>query len=266
MTRRLEWAGVLNVRDLGGVPLADGTESRFGELVRADNIRLMGDEGWRALADHGVTRIVDLRWPEEIESDPPRDVDIDVVNVPLFGELDPNFDDPIDEYVPSDDAAGYFGWMYERAWEAHRAEIAQALAAIADAPPGVTLFHCFAGKDRTGLVAALLLRLAGATIDDVAADYEISGRNWETDSRWIDSAPTEGDRPPADAACAGAGSGDGRRVAAARGALRERRRVPARSGARRRADCAAEAAACRCLSCATSRRATARSSRCVASR
>jgi protein-tyrosine phosphatase len=194
LTRRLEWAGVLNVRDLGGVPLADGTDTRFGELVRADNIRLMGDEGWRALADHGVTRIVDLRWPEELESDPPRDVGIDVVNVPLFGELDPNFDDPIDEYVPSNDAAGYFGWMYERAWEAHRAEIAQALAAIADAPPGVTLFHCFAGKDRTGLVAALLLRLAGATIDDVAADYALSGESWETDSRWIDSAPTEDDR------------------------------------------------------------------------
>jgi protein-tyrosine phosphatase len=193
LTRRLEWAGVLNVRDLGGVPLADGTETRFGELVRADNIRHMGDDGWHALAEHGVTRIVDLRWPEEIEDDPPRDVDIEVVNVSLFGELDPNFDDPIDDYVPSNDAAGYFGWMYGRAWEAHRAEIAQALAAIADAPPGVTLFHCFAGKDRTGLVAALLLRLAGATIDDVAADYELSGRSW-ADSKWVDEAPTENDR------------------------------------------------------------------------
>ena len=185
---------MLNVRDLGGVPLADGTETRYGELVRADNIARMGADGWRALADHGVTRIVDLRWPEEIEDDPPRDVDIDVVNVSVFGELDPNFDDPIDEYVPTNDAAGYFGWMYERAWEAHGAEIARALAAIADAPAGVTLFHCFAGKDRTGLVAALLLRLAGATIEEVAADYALSGPSWEADSRWIDSAPTEEDR------------------------------------------------------------------------
>lgn len=191
MTRRLEWAGVLNVRDLGGVPLPDGTETRFGELVRADNIRHMDDEGWRALADHGVTRIVDLRWPEELEDDPPRDVDIDVVNVPLFGVLDPNFDDPIDDYVPSGDAAGYFGWMYERSWEEHRSEIAEALAAIADAPAGVTLFHCFAGKDRTGLVAALLLRLAGASIEEVAADYALSGQNWEADRRWVAEAPTD---------------------------------------------------------------------------
>lgn len=194
MTRRLEWSGVLNVRDLGGVPLPGGAQTRLGELVRADNIRLMGDDGWRALADHGVTRIVDLRWPEELAADPPRDVDIDVVNVPLFGVLDPSFDDPIDEYVPTGDAAGYFGWMYERAWEEHRSEIAKALAAIADAPAGVTLFHCYAGKDRTGLVAALLLRLAGATIEDVAADYALSGQNWEADRRWIDAAPTEDDR------------------------------------------------------------------------
>ena len=194
MTRRLEWAGALNVRDLGGVPLADGGETRFGELVRADNIRLMSDDGWRALEDHGVTRIVDLRWPEELAMDPPRDVAIDVVNIPLFGELDPDFDDPIDEYVPGNDAAGYFGWMYERAWEAHRGEIGRALAAIADAPPGVTLFHCFAGKDRTGLVAALLLRLAGATIEDVAADYALSEANLDADRTWIDSAPTDADR------------------------------------------------------------------------
>ncbi|HEV2593119.1 MAG TPA: tyrosine-protein phosphatase [Gaiellaceae bacterium] len=194
MTRRLDWDGVLNVRDLGGVPLADGTETRYGELVRADNIGRMGPDGWRALAEHGVTRIVDLRWPEEIEDDPPRDVDVDVVNVSVFGDLDPDFDDPIDRYVPTNDAAGYFGWMYERAWETHRTEIANALAAIADAPPGVTLFHCYAGKDRTGLVAALLLRLAGATIEEVAADYALSGPSWEADSRWIESATTEEDR------------------------------------------------------------------------
>jgi protein-tyrosine phosphatase len=194
LTRRLDWAGALNVRDLGGIPIEGGGETRFGELVRADNIRLMPDDGWRALADHGVTRIVDLRWPEELAADPPRDVDIDVVNVSLFGDLDPNFDDPIDEYVPADDAAGYFGWMYERAWEAHRTEIGRALAAIADAPAGVTLFHCYAGKDRTGLVAALLLRLAGASIDDVAADYALSADKLDADRAWVDAAATPADR------------------------------------------------------------------------
>lgn len=192
--RRLAWPGTLNVRDLGGVPLAGGGETRYGELVRADNIPSLTADGWRALAEHGVTRIVDLRWPEERAEDPPRGVEIEVVHVSLFGDMDPDFDDPIDDYVPTDDAAGYFGWMYERAWEVHRAELAQALAAIADAPAGVTLFHCFAGKDRTGLVAALLLRLAGAEIDDVAADYALSGPNLDADRTWIDAAPTDDHR------------------------------------------------------------------------
>ena len=66
----------MNVRDLGGVALEEGGETRYGALVRADNIRLLTDDGWRSLAAHGVARIVDLRWPEELDEDPPRDVDI----------------------------------------------------------------------------------------------------------------------------------------------------------------------------------------------
>jgi protein tyrosine/serine phosphatase len=189
--RHLDWPGTLNVRDLGGIPLAGGGETRYGQVVRADNIPSLTDDGWRALADHGVTRIVDLRWPEERAEDPPRDVDVEVVHVSLFGEMDPHFDDPIDDYVPAGDAAGYFGWMYERAWEVHQAELGEALCAIADAPPGVTLFHCFAGKDRTGLVAALLLRVAGAAIDDIADDYALSGPNLDADRSWVDGAPSD---------------------------------------------------------------------------
>jgi protein-tyrosine phosphatase len=195
LTRTLEWSGALNVRDLGGVPLEGGGETRFGSLVRADNIRVMGDDGWRALADHGVTRIVDLRWPEELADDPPRDVDIDVVHVSVLGEIDVDFVDTVDRYVAADDALGYFGRGYEKILDVHRAELGRALVAIADAPEGVTLFHCAGGKDRTGLVAALLLRLAGASIDEIDADYALSGRNLEAGDRaWVNAAPDEEER------------------------------------------------------------------------
>jgi hypothetical protein len=63
VTRALDWDGCVNVRDLGGLPLEGGGETRLGVLVRADNVRKLTDAGWEALADHGVTRIVDLRWP-----------------------------------------------------------------------------------------------------------------------------------------------------------------------------------------------------------
>ena len=73
----LAWEGCLNVRDLGGLPTEDGRRTRLGGVVRADNIRKLTDEGWRALAAHGVQRIVDLRWPEELAEDQPREVDLE---------------------------------------------------------------------------------------------------------------------------------------------------------------------------------------------
>ncbi len=192
MTRRLEWDGCLNVRDLGGVPLEGGRHTRFGSLVRADNIRRLSDDGWRALADHGVVRIVDLRWPEELDEDPPRDVHADVVHVSLLGELDVDHKDDIADYMAVDDPAGYWASSYVLILDEFHANFGRALAAIADAPAGAVLFHCAGGKDRTGLVSALLLRLAGASIDEIAADYGLSEANLNAGPRtWIESAPDE---------------------------------------------------------------------------
>ena len=196
MNRHLDWEGALNVRDLGGVALEGGGETRFGVLVRADNIRLLSDGGWRALAAHGVARIVDLRWPEELAEDPQRDVDLDVVHVSLLGALDPDFSDDVRDYMAVDDPAGYWAISYTRILRAFAPNFAQALAAIADAPPdGAVVFHCAGGKDRTGLVAALLLRLAGAPVEDIARDYSLSEeRRAGSPDRWVEEAPDEDER------------------------------------------------------------------------
>lgn len=193
--RSLEWEGCLNVRDLGGVALENGGETRFGSLIRADNVRRLTEEGWRSLAGHGVSRIVDLRWPEELEEDPPRELDIDVVHVSLLGRLDPEYSDDIADYMAVDDPAGYWAVSYIRILERHAPNFARALAAIADAHEGAVVFHCAGGKDRTGLVAALLLRLAGAPIDEIARDYALTFemRSGHPD-RWVDAAPDETER------------------------------------------------------------------------
>ena len=109
MTRALEWDGCLNVRDLGGVPLEAGGITRYGALVRADNIRKLSDAGWRALAGHGVVRIVDLRWPEELDEDPPRDVHVEVVHVSLLGEFDVDYEDDVADYLAAGDPTGLLG-------------------------------------------------------------------------------------------------------------------------------------------------------------
>ena len=193
MTRELSWARCVNVRDLGGVPIAGGGKTKPGAFVRADNVAMLSREGWQSLVDHGVTRIVDLRWAEETERDPPRDVDVEVVHVSLLGAYDPELRDEIDDFLP-DDVAGYRAAQYLAFLEHHRAEFARVFAALADTD-GVVLFHCLAGKDRTGLIAALLLRLAGASIDDAAADYELSdGNATAMFESWINDADTEQER------------------------------------------------------------------------
>jgi protein-tyrosine phosphatase len=191
VTRTLDWDGCFNVRDLGGIPLEQGGETRYGVLVRADNIRTLSDTGWTSLAEHGVTRIVDLRLPEEIELDTPRDLDIEVVHVSVFGEANVDVDVELDEYPDIDD---FWTWFYVWTLEHRRENIAHALAAITETD-GVVLFHCMGGKDRTGLVAALALRVAGASIDEIAHDHRQSGGRLTARSQaWIDSAPDEAER------------------------------------------------------------------------
>ena len=133
------------------------------------------------------------------------------------------------------DPAGYWASSYVNILDEFRANFGRALAAIADAPPaGVVLFHCAGGKDRTGLVSALLLRLAGASIDEIAADYALSEANLNAGPRtWIESAPDETVRrqrefmqqtPPAAMA---------RTLERARGTVGRRARVPAGGRPRR---------------------------------
>jgi protein tyrosine/serine phosphatase len=173
----LAWEGCVNVRDLGGLPTEDGRRTRLGGVVRSDNVRRLTDEGWRALAEHGVQRIVDLRFPEELAEDQPRDVEIDVVHVSVLGaEFDPDYVKELDAHLAANDVADHYAWSYVEFLERYRERFGQAFAAIADAD-GTVVVHCFAGKDRTGLVAAILLRLAGVDHATIGADYALTAEN-----------------------------------------------------------------------------------------
>lgn len=194
-SRTIVWDGCVNVRDLGGLPTEDGGQTRPGRVIRADNVGALTADGWRTLESHGVVRIVDLRWPEEVADDPPRDVDIEVVQVSVLGEtldsslaylreLDAHLDDV-------EDVADHYAWSYVEFLERNRERFGQAIAAVADAG-GPVVIHCMGGKDRTGLVAALLLRLAGVGLDEIGRDYALSGPNLVTTLQvWLDAAPSE---------------------------------------------------------------------------
>ncbi len=192
--RELVWHGCVNVRDLGGHPTEEGGETRFGAVVRADNVRRLSQDGWRQLVEYGVRRIVDLRFQTELDADAPCQVPVDVVHVPLFGEADGARE--ADELVrhirqPAAWRSSLYLWFLER----FPANFALALAAVARAPAGAILVHCAGGVDRTGLVAALLLRLAGVDAPTIAADYAASEKSWALFSgAWIDEATDDDER------------------------------------------------------------------------
>jgi protein-tyrosine phosphatase len=194
--RQLVWDGCLNVRDLGGHATEDGGHTTFGAVIRADSVRHLSEAGWLQLVDYGISRIVDLRHADELAADPPADVPVEVVHVPVLPDPAWPYWAEIDAVADAaGDAAGARAAVYLEFLERFAHGFAAAISAVAHAGPGGVVVHCFAGKDRTGLVAALLLRLAGVSIRDVAADYALSEENLRRWSEpWIERADDDVER------------------------------------------------------------------------
>ena len=146
----LDWPGLVNARDLGGLPLKEG-RVREGALIRSESLTRLGDGGVRALEEAGVSRIIDLRREGESPEPHPYADDADVyVNLPV--------EDPADVK----ENTGPMVDLYRDMVDARPELFATAVGAIADAPPGAVLVHCAGGKDRTGLVTAMALTVVGA--------------------------------------------------------------------------------------------------------
>ena len=195
-TRDLVWDGCLNVRDLGGLPTADGGETRSGAIVRADSVRLLSDEGWRALVDHGVRTVIDLRGDHEREEDPPAELPVEVVHVPFMEASDEEWEEIAEELEAVTAAAPDVATSTRDAYliflERFKDNVASALRALADAPEGGVVIHCVGGKDRTGLLTALLLHLAGVDEETIAQDYALSEeRLRERHEVWFEAAESE---------------------------------------------------------------------------
>lgn len=167
LNRHLPVKGTFNVRDLGGYATPDG-ETRWRRILRADGLHRLDAAGMDALVTEGVTTVIDLRHPGELETQPnPFSVHSAVRyhNVSLFDALAP-------QPRPGEDVLLV---LYKAALDTRQAAIAQVLTIIAEAPAGTVLFHCTAGKDRTGIVSALLLAVAGVEASLIVDDYALTG-------------------------------------------------------------------------------------------
>ncbi|MGW6685486.1 tyrosine-protein phosphatase [Streptomyces sp. NPDC054961] len=169
-TRHIEFERLHNFRDLGGYRTADGATVAWGALYRADSLGKLGGADWDRFLGLGIRTVIDLRYPWEIEAkgripEPERFTyaNLSIEHRPYDqAEIDPALD-------PWRFLADRFA---EVALDGVR-EIRATIELLAEGP-GPAVFHCTSGKDRTGLIAALVLTLLGVDEEQILADFALT--------------------------------------------------------------------------------------------
>lgn len=165
--RTLRVEGLVNARDLGGLERRDGSLTPSGVFFRSENLDLVTDDGWDQLRAAGIRTVVDLRQPGERERDTRRrpgwihsiHVDLDDLGNTAFWA----------DYWDNGLVGTALYFLPHLAAMPDRS--GAALAAIASAPEGGVLFHCMGGRDRTGMIALLLLAAADVETEAIVDDY-----------------------------------------------------------------------------------------------
>ncbi|MBV8951289.1 MAG: tyrosine-protein phosphatase [Actinobacteria bacterium] len=180
-SRRVQLDGPANFRDLGGYPTLDGRRLRRGRVFRSDSLSHMSETDTRHVAEVlGVVTVVDLRAAHEVETfghGPLGTLGVVVHHLPIVDETRPEHAERADD-VP-DPSTMELGQIYRMMLERFGHRFAAVLDVIANPANQPVVFHCAAGKDRTGLVAALLLGALGVDDDIVAADYAITAEHMD---------------------------------------------------------------------------------------
>jgi protein-tyrosine phosphatase len=166
--RFLRLESTTNTRDLGGLELLTGGITARGHLVRSDAFLTLSDQDLAALTSLGLSTVIDLREPGEQAVERSALLDrpgVEVHHVSVWGQVNAQTGRPTD---PWDITA-----FYVAALDHARAAFALGVRLLAEAP-GAALFHCTAGKDRTGLLAALVLEAIGVSRELVIEDFALT--------------------------------------------------------------------------------------------
>lgn len=163
---------LLNLRELGGMPLNDGRTFASGRFWRSSSPSRLSPDEVSAIRDAGVTTVIDFRSVQELErcGNPFLDDGItDFHSIPLFAGDPSNFKDKAMAFLKDNTLGDFYVIMINKLAK----EIAQVMRILKDVS-GITLFHCTHGKDRTGVITAILYLLAGACQEDIISNYKIS--------------------------------------------------------------------------------------------
>jgi len=187
-SRAVTWEGFFNTRDLGGLPTKSGGTTAYGAFFRAADLRFVTETGWAQAHVSGVRTVIDLRNADEI-----RPTETSLTTLAGSAQFAATPEGPTTPTgvnrleVPLDDINDIEFWqqinrerlngtpLYYPVFLERKAErCAAVIKAIAHTDPGGVLFHCGGGRDRTGLIALLLLALADVEPQAIAADYALS--------------------------------------------------------------------------------------------
>ena len=170
-TRLLQLQGCVNFRDLGGYRTADGQQTRWRQLFRADGLNRLSLDDHALLTDVGLATVVDLRTIGEAEQRgrfPVEEVPVRYFDLPLTDVL------PSPEELPAWRQPSYVADRYLEMVSRGGPVLRRAITVLADAGALPAVVHCSAGKDRTGVLSALILAFLGVPDETIAADYALS--------------------------------------------------------------------------------------------
>lgn len=165
--RRIQFENIVNCRDLGGYPCKGGAVTQFGRLLRCGIPRDPTPADMERLTEIGIKTVIDLRGDHEAVERPSAFLSnpygFEYRQISLL-EVNPAITNPD---VPLCD-------IYKRSIESYGENYAKVMKTLAGIETPA-MFHCFLGKDRTGILASMILALAGVSKEDIIADYQVSG-------------------------------------------------------------------------------------------
>lgn len=185
--RHVPLQGAVNFRDLGGYRTTDGRTTRWRSIFRADDVSKLSRPDRDVVRKLGVATVIDLRSRAEVDNRrfPVDDIPVGFHHLPLVAEL-PSFEQFQDPR--------FFATHYLNIARDSGPQIAMAVRIVADPAAHPVIVHCAAGKDRTGVLIAVLLALLGVPDDTIAADYALSSAAMGVLlERLLDALPAERD-------------------------------------------------------------------------
>lgn len=165
VSKPLQLDGAKNIRDLGGYPAEDGITAK-GVFLRADGLQELTSRDIETLVRYGVRRVIDLRSDMEVKYMPDRVGEMEYFHVGMLDQMN-------SEGFRGTGPESMFT-LYQFLLDNSAEKIGEVMHLLAEVKEGASLFHCTAGKDRTGVIAMLLLKLAGVPEEYIVADYSVT--------------------------------------------------------------------------------------------